>query len=71
MNETTTIDVFARVHTVFKVLDDLLGDTDPDCGDMTDDEIKTEEPLFWACRELCAIWQSEKMVEIEKKLVVR
>jgi len=46
------IDEHAKIAAVANVLDCLLGDTDPDCGDMTDEEIKTEYPLFWACREL-------------------
>jgi hypothetical protein len=43
---------------VFYALDRVLGDTDPDLPeDMTDDEIRQEEPDFWAAREIDAILQ--------------
>ena len=33
---------------IYNAIDDAMGDTDPDCADMTDDEIRQEEPLLWA-----------------------
>jgi len=58
--EDKLLDVSAIVEAARKasqVLDDLLGDTDPDLlddhgEDMSSDDIKQEYPMFWACREL-------------------
>ena len=42
-----------KIRNIFDALDDYLGDTDPDLlADMTDDEIRDEEPVFWAAKEL-------------------
>lgn len=42
-----------KVRKIFKALDMALGDTDPDFPEnMTDDEIMTEDPVFWAAKEL-------------------
>lgn len=38
-----------RIHGA---IDDAMGDTDPDCCDMTDDEIRRDEPLLWAAMRL-------------------
>lgn len=49
---------------IIVVLDNLLGDTDPDIPeDWTDEDIKNEEPLFWACRELMTRNQRAKAPE--------
>lgn len=39
---------------IFDILDNELGDTDPIHWDedMTDEDIKTEHPLFWACKQV-------------------
>lgn len=43
------------LRKIFSALDDALGDTDPFLDpDMTDDEIRDEEPLFWAAQKLYA-----------------
>ena len=45
-----------KLAEIISVLDNVLGDTDPNLPeDMTDDEIRIEEPLFWAVRELNAL----------------
>ena len=45
-----------KLKEIVHVLDELLGDTDPDIADGMDDEsIKQEYPLFWATRELFAL----------------
>jgi hypothetical protein len=42
-----------KVRDIFNALDSYLGDTDPELPeDMTDDEIRAEEPVFWAAKEL-------------------
>lgn len=42
-----------KLRKIFNALDYALGDTDPDFPeDMTDDEIRNEEPVFWAAKEL-------------------
>ena len=42
------------LEDVFNILDAELGDTDPIHwgDDMTDDDIKDEHPLFWACQRI-------------------
>ena len=48
-----------KLQRCFDTMDDLLGDTDPNLPeDMTDAEIRTEEPLFWAAKEICALLQA-------------
>jgi len=43
----------SQLQKVIDTLDNLLGDTDPDLpDDMTDDEIRQEEPLFWSVTTL-------------------
>ena len=42
-----------KLREIFSALDAYLGDTDPDFPeDATDDEIRIEEPVFWAAKEL-------------------
>ncbi len=46
-----------RLREVMKevsdALDIALGDTDPDFPeDMTDDDIRDEDPVFWACKTI-------------------
>jgi len=42
-----------KIRDIFNALDKALGDTDPDFPeDTTDDEIREEEPVFWAAKEL-------------------
>lgn len=42
-----------KLKEIFDVLDMMMGDTDPYIDeDWTEDEIKTEEPLFWVTREI-------------------
>ena len=42
-----------ELRKIFNALDSALGDTDPDFPEGTwDDEIRTEEPVFWAAKEL-------------------
>lgn len=43
----------SKLSEIADVLDMKLGDTDPHIEeDWTDEEIKTEYPIFWACRAL-------------------
>ena len=45
-----------KLRKIFNALDHALGDTDPDFPeDMTDDEIREEEPVFWAAKELSVL----------------
>lgn len=45
-----------RLQSISNVLDNVLGDSDPLLDpDMTCDEMRQEEPIFWACKELNAI----------------
>lgn len=32
-------------------LDNELGDTNPDFGELTDNEIREEDPVFWSCQQ--------------------
>lgn len=41
-----------KLVAIHSALDDAMGDTDPDCGDMTDEEIRRDEPLLWAAMHL-------------------
>jgi hypothetical protein len=40
------------LEAVHDVLDNEMGDSDPDIGDCTDDEIRDQEPLFWASMKI-------------------
>jgi len=41
------------MEEVFNTLDGVVGDTDPHLeGDMTEDDIKHEYPVFWCCQQL-------------------
>ena len=41
------------LEAIFNILDAELGDTDPFMDDeMTDENLKDEHPIFWACREV-------------------
>jgi len=42
-----------KLEEIFTVLDLYIGDTDPYFDDeMTDEDIRDEEPVFWACKEI-------------------
>ena len=42
-----------RLRAIFDVLDELVGDFDPDISDdFTDEDVRVEHPLFWCCREV-------------------
>jgi hypothetical protein len=41
-----------KLVAIHGAIDDAMGDTDPDCGDMTDEEIRRDEPLLWAAMHL-------------------
>ena len=46
----------AIIQSILDALDEVLGDTDPFLSeDMTDEEVRTEEPLFWAFRQLSGL----------------
>lgn len=45
----------AVLAEIWRALDSTLGDTDPDFGDMSDTEIREENPVWWATRELRAL----------------
>ena len=50
-----------KLQKIFAALDESLGDTDPDIlEDATDDEIRDEEPVFWAAREIAKIIYNKK-----------
>lgn len=38
-----------RIHGA---ISNAMGDTDPDCQGMTDEEIRDEEPLLWAAMKI-------------------
>lgn len=47
------MEIQEKIQKIINTLDHYLGDTDPDFPeDMTDDEIRQEEPVFWATKEL-------------------
>jgi len=41
-----------KLVAIHGAINDAMGDTDPDCGDMTDGEIRSEYPLLWAAMYL-------------------
>ena len=50
-----------KLQKIADVLDKYLGDSDPYFLDaMTDDDIKEEEPIFWAHKELINIIKESK-----------
>ena len=53
-----------KLQKIFNALDESLGDTDPDIlEDATDDEIREEEPVFWAAKEIAGIIYNHKRVK--------
>ena len=45
----------AAVRDAISALDDALGDTDPVIdAEATDEEVRDEQPVFWACQRLAA-----------------
>jgi hypothetical protein len=49
----TSHNIKNKLKETFRVLDVYLGDTDPDFpNDITDDEIKEEEPILWVAKEI-------------------
>jgi hypothetical protein len=44
-----------KLVAIHGAIDDAMGDTDPDCGDMTDEEIRCDEPLLWAAMRLAKL----------------
>jgi hypothetical protein len=46
---------------VFSTIERIIGDTDPYIDeDWTEEDVKTEEPLLWACQTLISIEQESK-----------
>lgn len=41
-----------KLTQILSVLDEYLGDTDPDFTDCSDEEIQEEDPVFWSVKEL-------------------
>jgi hypothetical protein len=41
-----------KLVAIHSAISDAMGDTDPDCGDMTDEEIRRDEPLLWAAMRI-------------------
>ena len=59
---STAIDTITRqrLEQVFNVLDELVGDFDPEIpDDWTDEDTRIEEPLFWCCREVNRVLHPE------------
>jgi hypothetical protein len=49
-----------KLQAIFDTLEGVLGDTDPFIEeDMTDDEIREEEPIFWCAREIIGLIKGE------------
>lgn len=44
--------MLVRIHDA---LDCAMGDTDPETQGMTDDEIRSEEPILWAAKEVAGL----------------
>ncbi len=44
-----------KLVEIHRAISAEMGDTDPDCGDMTDAEIREEEPLLWASIRLAGM----------------
>jgi len=54
-----------KLKQIFDALSTALGDTDPFIDeDVTDDEIRDDEPVFWAAKELAGILQSNKLGDL-------
>ena len=48
----------AKLKEIQSVLDKALGDTDPMISDeLSEDEIKEEYPVFWACQQVSLLLQ--------------
>lgn len=47
-----TFEEKCRLVRIHGAIDEAMGDTDPDVQDMTDNEIRQEEPLLWAAMQL-------------------
>jgi len=63
-----------KLVEIHRAISDEMGDTDPDCGDMTDADIRQEEPLLFACMTLAGMigpgpWDKyrESNKEIDRK----
>ena len=54
-------ELLPRIEHIVSALDSALGDTDPNYVDMTDEEVRDEDPMFWACQQLSAL-----MMELRK-----
>ena len=44
-----------KLVEIHRAISDEIGDTDPDCGDMTKAEIRDDEPLLFACMTLAGM----------------
>ncbi len=45
-----------KLKVIFDTLEGVLGDTEPWIEeDMTDDEIREEEPIFWCAKEVMSL----------------
>ena len=50
-----------KLQIIFDTLEGVLGDTEPFIDeDMTDDEIREEEPIFWCAKEIMGLLKNEK-----------
>ena len=43
-----------KLELIHDALDEAMGDSDP-IGDMTDNEIRDQDPLFWATMKLAEL----------------
>lgn len=58
------------IEQVADILDAELGDTEPYLPDgITDEEIREEQPLFWACRELNRILMRQQTIEMKQRRI--
>jgi hypothetical protein len=44
-----------KLQRALNAIDEHLGDTDPDTGDLTDDEIRDEYPVYWVHQQISSI----------------
>jgi len=44
-----------KLVQIHGALDRALGDTDPDTYGLTDEEVREEEPVFWAAKEIAGL----------------
>ncbi len=56
--EANMVPVERQLDEIINAIDEGLGDSDPVGGPMTDDELRDEEPLIWACAQLVKLRKS-------------